>query len=176
MRNRSSLFLAMGLSLLASAAAAQPTLTRDCSGFWSRVTLALPVATRHVPNNDDFNNENFGLLADVAMNDQWSMVAGGFRNSYGRNTAVAGAAWHTLSTTVGALRVRSGGLLAIDLNGGYRRYNSADPLVAAFSVRLSSAEPDEGPLSRVGIQLTVIPPAPDNGSTAFNLAITYKLK
>jgi hypothetical protein len=140
------------------------------------VTLAVPVATRHTPNNRDFNNENWGLLADVALNERWSLVGGGFRNSYGRNTVLAGVAWQPLSARVGDARLRLGGMVGVDLNGGYRRFNSADPLIGAFNVRLTAAEPDARPLSRLGLLLTIIPPAPENGSTAFNLAVTYKLR
>lgn len=161
---------------LGGAACAQPASTSEPPDFWSRVTLAVPVATVHTPHNSDFNNENWGLLADVAINDRWSVVGGGFRNSYGRNTALAGVAWQPLSARVGAARLRFGGMVGADLNGGYKRFNSVDPLIAAFNVRLSAAEPDERPLSRLGLLLTVIPPAPRDGATAFNLAVTYKLR
>lgn len=163
-------------SSVGGVAAAQSITASEPPDFWSRVTLAVPVATVHTPHNSDFNNENWGLLADVALNDRWSLVGGGFRNSYGRNTALAGVAWQPLSAQVGAARLRFGGMVGADLNGGYKRFNSADPLIAAFNVRLTAAEPDGRALSRLGLLLTVIPPAPKNGATAFNLAVTYRLR
>lgn len=165
----------------AALAQAQPATAQDpppapASDFWSRVTLEAPVVTRHTPHDSAFNDDNWGLMVDVAVNDDWSVVGGGFRNSYNRNTAFVGLAWAPVSVRVADARLRFGAMAGVDLNGGYRPYNSADPLLGALNVRLSAAEPDRGRLlSRFGLLLTVIPPAPKNGSTAFNLAVTYRL-
>jgi hypothetical protein len=116
-------------------------------------------------------------LADVALNEDWSLVGGGYKNSFDRNTAIAGVSWEPLSVRVGKARLRGGGLAAIDLNGGYRGFNNVDPFLAALNVRLIAADQDAGGvLSRAGMLLTVIPAAEKDGSTAVNLALTYRLK
>lgn len=160
----------------ASAQAPEPA-AEPHGDFLSRVTLQVPVVTVHTPDDEAFNNENWGLLADVALNDHWSLVGGAFRNSYDRDTVLAGVSWQPLSVRVAEARLRFGGMLAVDLNGGYRPYNAADPLVAGFNARLSAADPDRGSAwRRLGLLLTVIPPAPENGSTAVNLSVTYRLR
>ena len=164
-------------ALWAGAASAQAAEGAREGGFWSRVTLEVPVATRHVPHDSWFNDQNWGLLVDVALNEDWSLVGGGYRNSFNRNTAIAGVSWEPLSARVGKARVRLGGMAAVDLHGGYRGYNSVDPFLAAANVRLSAADPDAGgPLSRAGMLLTVIPAAEKDGSSAINLALTYRLR
>jgi hypothetical protein len=158
-------------------AADQPPKGDFGGDFWSRVTLEVPVATRHMPHDSWFNDNNWGLLADVALNEDWSLVGGGYKNSFDRNTAIAGVSWEPLSVRVGKARLRGGGLAAIDLNGGYRGFNNVDPFLAALNVRLIAADQDAGGvLSRAGMLLTVIPAAEKDGSTAVNLALTYRLK
>jgi len=163
------------LTLWAGAASAQAG--EQARDFWSRVTLEVPVFTRHTPHDSWFNDNNFGLLADVAVNEDWSLVGGGYKNSFNRNTAVAGVSWQPASVRVGKARVRVGVLAAIDLNGGYKGYNSVDPFIGAFNVRLMAADQDAGgALSRMGALITVIPAAEKEGSAAINLALTYRLR
>jgi hypothetical protein len=169
-------YLFAAACLWAGAASAQDRDKAPERDFWSRVTLEAPVLTHHVTDDRLFNDKNWGLLADVAINDDWSLVGGAFRNSFDRNTVLAGVSWEPISVRVAQTRLRFGGMAAVDINGGYRPYNTADPLLGAFNARLSAADPDAGgALSRMGLLLTVIPPAPRNGSTAINLALTYRL-
>jgi hypothetical protein len=172
----------LGLAIFAAAAlwagtaSAQAAEGADEGDFWSRVTLEVPVATRHTPHDSWFNDHNWGLLVDVAVNEDWSLVGGAYRNSFNRDTAIAGVSWEPLSVRVGKTRLRLGGMAALDLNRGYRGYNSVDPFLAAVNVRLSAADPDAGgALSRAGMLLTVIPAAEKDGSSAINLALTYRL-
>jgi hypothetical protein len=177
MEMKAVLVLAAATLFWAGAASAEDRGEAPKSDFWSRVTLEAPVFTRHTPDDRFFNDNNWGLLVDVALNENWSLVGGGFRNSYDRNTAIAGVSWEPLSVRVADARLRFGGMAAVDLNGGYRPFNSADPLLAAFNVRLTAADQNSGrAFSRLGALVTVIPPAPKNGSTAINLALTYRLQ
>ena len=145
--------------------------------FLSRVTVEFPVLTRHTPHDSAFNDQNWGAFVDVAVTDTFSVVAGDFRNSYRRNTAFAALSWEPIHVRLANARLAFGAIAGADLNGGYRPFNSADPFLGAFNLRLTAAEPDSTrPLSRLGLLLTVIPPAPKNGSTAVNLALTYRLK
>lgn len=164
-------------SLAHGHAAAQTTGTAEQQSFWSRVTLEAPVFTRHTPHDSAFNDQNWGLLADVALTPHWSLVGGAFRNSYRRNTAIAAVSWEPVSVRIAQARLAAGALAAIDLNGGYRPYNTADPFLGAFNLRLTHADPDpERPLTRLGLLVTVIPPAPKHGATAVNVALTYRLQ
>src|SRR5437016_4391739 len=81
---------ALAASLWSAAAVAEPPQDGD---VWSRVTLAAPVFTRHVPHDAGFNDRNWGLFADVALTRRWSVLGGDFENSYRRNTAFLAASY-----------------------------------------------------------------------------------
>jgi len=171
--------LAVALTALwTGAAVAQDRAAPDAPRpFLSRVTVELPVLTRHTPHDSAFNDENWGAFVDVALTDTFSVVGGDFRNSYHRNTAFAAVSWEPIRVRVADARLAFGAIAGVDLNGGYRPFNSADPFLGAFNLRLTAAEPDPNrAFTRLGLLLTVIPPAPKNGSTAVNLALTYRLK
>lgn len=150
----------------------------DYSSFWSRVTLEAPVYTHHFPNDALFNDHNWGGFVDVAVTRQWSIVGGDFDNSYRRNTAFLAASYEPIEFTWSKMRLDIGGLAGVDLNGGYRHFNRLEPLLGAVNLRLSGHGLDPtryGPLARAGLLATIIPPDPHGGSTAVNLAVTYRL-
>src|SRR5438874_723516 len=59
--------------------------------FLSRITVEVPLYTRHIPTVAGFNDHNWGALVDVALSPDWSIILGDFTNSYYRNTVIAGA-------------------------------------------------------------------------------------
>jgi hypothetical protein len=155
-------------------AAAQAQTPDD---FWSRVTVEVPAYTHHVPHDELFNDHNWGGFVDVALTERWSLVGGDFKNSYNRNTAFAAVSWEPLVAVAGPLRFAGGGMVGVDLNRGYRGFNSVEPLLGAFNLRVSAADlHDPNPLKRFGLLFTVIPPAAKNGSTAVYVGVTYRLK
>jgi hypothetical protein len=160
---------------LAQQAAAAPTAAPD--SFWSRVTVEVPAYTHHIPHDELFNDHNWGAIVDVALNERWSVVGGDFKNSYRRNTAFAAVSWEPLVFTPGALRLAAGGMVGVDLNRGYRGFNTVEPLLGAFNLRVTAADlHDPDPLHRFGLLFTVIPPGVQHGSTAINVAVTYRLR
>ncbi|THD81958.1 MAG: hypothetical protein E7812_03895 [Phenylobacterium sp.] len=174
------LWIAASLAVLLAAPAAfaqeAPGPAPADPSFWSRVTVEVPAYTHHVPHDDEFNDRNTGLFVDYALTPSWSLVGGDFENSYRRNTAFAAVSWEPLTAHVAGLRLAAGGMVGLDLNGGYRGFNEAEPLLGAVNLRLTAANPDADALHRLGLLLTVIPAAPGGGgATAFNLAVTYRL-
>ena len=161
------------LSLPIHAQAEEPA--PDASSFRSRVTVDVPVYSRHEPHSERFNNHNGGAFVEIAINEHWSVATGDFINSYKRATIFAGAAWMPLNFSFYRVRVRAGGMLGLDVNGGYKRYNDVNPLLGAASLRFTGSGFENDFLNRVGIAIKVIPPAPDNGSTAINFALSYRL-
>jgi len=143
----------------------------------SRITIELPLLTRHVPNDSQFNDHNWGGFIDFALNDHFSLVGGDFINSFKRNTAFAGVSWEPVSFKFSGAKIAFGGMLGFDLNGGYRGFNAVDPLLGALNIRLSAADyrENKGFFHNFGLLATIIPPNPKAGSTAINLALTYHL-
>lgn len=166
------------LALCAGQARAEDAQARgQDDSFWSRVTVELPAYTHHIPHDAFFNDQNWGAFVDYRLTRQWSLVGGDFKNSYSRNTAFAAVAWTPIQVDVSAVRVGLGAIAGVDLNGGYRGFNQYEPLLGALTLRLSAAHPEPGNLlNRFGLLTTVIPPAAKNGSTAINVAVTYRLQ
>jgi hypothetical protein len=127
----------------------------------SRLTAEISVYTHHFPDQG-FNDHNPGLIMTYALNGRWSLAAGDIiKNSYSRNTAVAGVAYMPM-TLLGA---RIGGMAGFDLNRGYRGHDPVDPLIAA--VRMTREI-----FRDVGVAVIIIPPG-RGGSTAMNVGVTY---
>jgi len=145
------------------------------SSFLSRITVDVPVYSRHEPHSERFNNHNWGAFVEIAINEHWSLATGDFINSYKRATIFAGAAWMPVDFSFYSVRVRVGGMLGLDVNGGYRRYNEVNPLLGAASLRITGSGFENDFFNRLGIAVKVIPPAPKNGSTAINFALSYRL-
>ena len=144
----------------------------------SRTTIEVPLVTRHFPTRESFNDNNWGVFVDVALDRHWSVAAGHFRNSYGRNTLFAGVAYLPIQLELSHATIRAGGMLGFDLNGGYQPYNDLHPLLGAFSLKLTGArfeKPGNQLLNRLGLSIKAIPPDPGGGSTAVNLALTLRL-
>lgn len=145
--------------------------------FWSDLMLAAPVYTHHIPHDDQFNDHNWGLFAVYDLGPHWSLVGGDFENSYRKNTAFVGLGLTPVHLQVSNVKVGLGGFVGFDLNGGYRHFNDYDPLLGALTIRISGAAPPESPwhgFNHFGLLTTIIPPNPHGGSTAVNLAVTYR--
>ena len=146
--------------------------------FLSRITIELPLFTRHAPHDGWFNDHNQGALAEFALGPHFAITAGNFMNSYNRNTTIAGVSWLPLNFEFSHLRIDVGGIVAADLNGGYKRVNTMHPFLGAFEIKLMGGGFDDTrfeTLNRVGLGITIVPPSPKNGSTAINLGLRYRL-
>jgi hypothetical protein len=172
MQTRRLLACVLALALLCGPAAAGEN---GDQGFLSRITLAVPLFTRHMPNDKAFNDDNWGAFALFALDDDLFVTAGDFINSYKRNTAFAALTWLPLGFDAANVRFDFGGTLGVDLNGGYKRYSSFDPLIGALNIKIGARDIEPGLLNRLGLLVTVIPPADSHGSTAANLALTFRL-
>ena len=149
------------------------------TSFWSNLMLAAPVYTRHVPHDHDFNDHNWGLFAVYDLGPHWSLVGGDFNNSYRKNTAFVALGYTPIHLQVSNVQLGLGGIVGVDLTGGYRHYNQLDPLLGALTLRLSGKAPPDSPwraFNRFGLLTTVIPADPRGGSTAINLALTFRLQ
>jgi hypothetical protein len=148
------------------------------TSFLSRITIEVPLFTRHAPYDELFNDHNWSTVAEVALGRRTAFVTGDFINSYNRNTIFAGFSWLPINFEFSHAKIDAGGLIAADLNGGYRHFNKLDPLLGAFLINITGNRFDSGNfgfLNRVGMGITIIPPDPHGGSTAINFALRYKL-
>jgi len=168
---------ALGAAALAGSSAHAADTPFDY--FWSRVTLEVPVFTRHIPHRDDLNNGDWGAYVDVSVTRQWSIVGGDFINSFHRNTAFAAVSWTPVRFDVGKIRIAPDAIVGLDLNGGYKGDSQVDPLLAAVQIKVGAADLDNPKyafLERLGLALTFIPPSlQKGGAMPVNLAITYRL-
>jgi hypothetical protein len=171
---------AIALAALAAGRARADEAQPDAAGasFWSRVTLEVPFLTRHIPDTNGFDDDNWGGLVDVALTRHWSVVGGDYINSFRRNTAFAAVSYTPMSFDVGRLRIAPDVMLGLDLNGGYRGVSSVDPLLGAVQLKLTRAHPGNTRwtvLDRLGLAITLIPPSlKEKGSVPVNLALTYR--
>ena len=88
------------------------------------------------------------------------------------------SAYLPLNLSFSRINIDAGGMLGVDLNGGYKGYNSLDPALGALIIKFSGNyfdAPDYQFLNRAGLLLTVIPGVSGGTSTAFDLALTYRL-
>jgi hypothetical protein len=171
---KSGLVFALAALTTGSAIASEP-LPGDDSSIVPRVTIQLPVYTRHIPRNRDFNNQNWGAIIEYTPAEKWSFIGGYFKNSYDRDTVIAGVGWYPITLDASKVRFDVGGIAAIDLSGGYKGYHRGYPGLAALSLRVRSASAGESILDRVGLAVTAYPAVSGQGSTAVNLALTYRL-
>jgi hypothetical protein len=143
--------------------------------FLSRITLVAPVYTRHLPHDRGYNNHNWGGFAEFRLFDGVSLIGGEFKNSYNRDTVLAGITVLPVHFELSHLRIDLGGEIGADLNGGYRGYNKWDPLFGTLEARFSGANFEQAPfLNHVGFAISVIPPL-DGPVTAVNVAVTLRL-
>ena len=171
----------VGVAILAlagsRACAANSEPDRPFSSFWSRVTVELPVLTRHIPNND-FDDHNWGAFVDVAVTRNWSMVGGDYVNSFHRHTAFAGVAYTPVSFDLGKVKIAPNAMVGLDLNGGYKGHNSVDPLLGAFQLSLTGAHWENTRyriLDRLGLAISIAPGSTKgHGSVPVNLALVYR--
>jgi hypothetical protein len=157
---------------------AADTIASDDDDILSRITVAAPFFTRHFPHDEDFNDHNWGGFVFGQVVDQFYLTAGDFTNSYKRNTAFLGAAWLPLDLSLSHVDIDAGGMLGVDLNGGYKGYDTLDPAIGALIVKVNGHyfdDPAYDMLNRLGLLVTIIPGLTNNSSTAFDLALTYRL-
>jgi hypothetical protein len=170
---------ALGSLFVASAAGAEARLSDMDEPFLSRITIEVPVFTRHIPHDNGFNDHNWGAFVDIALNRKWSVVMGDYINSYKRSTIFAGMSYMPINLEFSKLRVAVGGMVAVDINGGYEHFNQVEPLLGALSIKVTGTHFEDtrfDVLNRVGIAVTIIPPKPHGGSTPVNFALTYRLQ
>ena len=181
-KSRSRLCCAAGLAILilgpSSAIAGAAESQREYPSFLSRFTIEVPLFTRHTPHDEWFNDHNQGALVEFALGRHMYLSAGNFMNSYKRNTTFAGFSWLPINVEFSHLKIDMGGMIAADLNGGYKGFNDLHPLLGAFVIKLAGNR-FEGTrfetLNRMGLGITIIPPNPKHGSTAINLSLRYRL-
>jgi len=173
--------LALMFVAIPGAAAQDAPPAQTTSGdddLFSRITVAVPFLTHHFPHDEDFNDNNWGGYIFGQVIGQFYLAAGDFTNSYKRNTAFVGAAWLPLDLNFSRIDIDAGGMVGVDLNGGYKGYNTLDPAIGALIVKLNghyTDDPDYQFVNRAGLLVTIIPGVGDNTSTAINLALTYRL-
>lgn len=175
---------ALACALMAAALTGGPAWADDAQpdaadpSFWSRLTLAIPVYTRHFPDQGDFDDHNWGAFANLALTRHWSIVGGDYINSFRRNTAFAGASFTPVSFDLGKLRVTPGVMGGVDLNGGYRGHNPVEPLLGALELDVTGHGMEQTSyriLDRVGLALTLFPGGfNQRGAIPVNLALTYR--
>lgn len=174
---RATSTIALTVLLTTGAMAGEETPPEANSSFLSRVTIVVPVFTRHIPHDKWFNDHNWGAFVDVALNRQLSVVMGDFINSYKRNTLFAGISYMPINLEFSKVKIDLGGMLALDINGGYRPFNDLNPLLGVFSIKVTGTHFEDTKfaiLNRLGIAITIFPNT-SGGSTALNFALTYKL-
>lgn len=161
-------------SLFATGAAAQDDTD---SLFVPRLTIEAPLATRHVPHDEGFDDHNWGAFIDVDAVKHFGVIGGYFINSYRRETAFAGIAYTPFYIKLTHAEIDAFAAIAADLNGGYKWYNRLDPLLGAVSVRVTATNFDYTPLqllNNLGVAVTFMPPV-SCPVTAINLSVTYTL-
>jgi hypothetical protein len=169
----------VAVSLYSSGAAAENGQSSDTDeSFLSRFTVDVPFYTRHVPDDAAFNDHNWGAWVEFSLEKQWSLVGGYFINSYYRNTAVLGIEWLPINLEFSKVKIDMGGIVGMDLNGGYYGFNCVEPLLGAFSVKIGGTNFQDAQyvfLNRLGIAITLIPPAGSGGNAPINLSLAYRL-
>lgn len=142
----------------------------------SRISIEVPLFTRHFPHDEWFNDHNWGASIEVALGYHMALVAGDFICSYNRNTLFSGFSWLPINFEFSHVKIDAGGLIGADLNGGYRGHNELEPFLGAFVIKVMGnnfEDKEFGILNRLGVGITIIPPNPRGGSTAVNLALRY---
>jgi len=169
--------LAIAILASSSAMAGEAELQGSYPSFLSRVTIEVPLFTLHTPHDEWFNDNNRGALAEIALGRHMAISAGSFMNSYKRNTTFAGFSWLPINFEFSHVTIDMGGMIAADLNGGYKGFNGMDPFLGAVLIKFGSHfdDPRFETLNRMGVGITVIPANPNGGSTAINLSLRYRL-
>ena len=138
----------------------------------SRITVEVPLYTRHVPGDAGFNDHNWGVLVEARLDSNWSVIVGEFRNSYYRDTAIAASRYSFFVWDYSNVSVDTGAILGFDLNGGYRDHNGVEPLLGALSIKVTGKRFSEYKLlNGTGVVLTVLP----GKIVVANLALAFRL-
>ena len=176
---RSRLCCAAGLAIVilgSSRAIAGEAESKDpYPSFLSRISIEVPLFTRHFPHDQLFNDHNWGASVEVALGYNLAVVAGDYICSYNRNTLFAAVSWLPIQFEFSHVKIGAGGLIGADLNGGYRHHNEMEPFLGAFVIKVMGNNFENKILNRLGVGITVIPPNPHGGSTAVNVALRYTL-
>ena len=165
--------LAAGQARAGDSQAGQPD-----ESFWSRVTLVVPVYTHHFPNSGQFDDQNWGAFANVAITQHWSVVGGDYINSFRRNTVFAGASFTPVGFDLGKVRLTPGVMAGVDLNGGYHGHNPLEPLLGALELNVTGEHLEQTRyriLDRMGLAIILMPGGfNQRGAVPVNLALTYR--
>ena len=137
--------------------------------------LTLPSTSVHINaagNVDNrFNAKNSGIGIEVPISPTQTVVAGAYLNSYSRNTVYAGMAYTPLQTSIGPVKLSAGAIAGVAT--GYSDYTrmSIGGVSPVLALHFSAA------MAGVGLNMTVLPPAPGpTGVTALALAAKFELK
>jgi hypothetical protein len=123
-----------------------------------RITIQVPLYSRHIPQDAGFNDHNLGVLVEASLDTDWSIIVGEFRNSYYRDTAIAASRYSLFAWDYSSIRVDTGVMLGFDLNGGYQGHNGVDPLLGALSIKITGNRYSEHELlNRTGVAFTILP-------------------
>jgi len=146
--------------------------------FLSRITIETSLFTHHTRHDAFYNDSNWSGVAEIALGRHMAISAGSFMNSYKRNTTFTGFSWLPIDFEFSHLKIEMGGMIAADLNGGYRGFNGMDPFLGAVLIKVMGNRFDDPrfeTLNRLGVGITLIPANPKGGSTAINLSLRYRL-
>ena len=138
----------------------------------SRITIQVPLYTRHIPQDAGLNDHNWGVLVEARLDPDWSIIVGEFRNSYYRDTVIAASRYSLFAWDYSSIRVDTGAILGFDLNGGYQGYNGVDPLLGALSIKITGNRFSEyGLLNGTGVAFTILP----GKIVVANVALSFRL-
>jgi|GEM_PF-2059901 hypothetical protein len=155
-----------------SAGAEEVTPPDGGDSLLSRITIQVPLYTRHFPQDAGFNDHNWGLLVEARVDPDWSIIVGEFRNSYYRDTAIAASRYSFFSRDYSSIRVDTGIVLSFDLNGGYQGHNGVDPLLGALSIKITGNRFSEYDLlNGTGVAFTILP----GKIVMANVALAFRL-
>jgi hypothetical protein len=159
-------------AFVADAAGREMSSPQTDESLLSRFTIEVPLFTRHVLQDEGFNDHNWGALVEMALSPRWSVVVGDFRNSYYRDTEIAAFRYSFYIWQFSVVKIDTGFMLGFDLNGGYKDHSDVDPLLGALSIKISGDHFSEWELlDKTGIAFTVIP----GRTTAINVGLTLGL-
>ena len=152
------------LIALAAPAAVQATPASNLE----RVTLTSGFWSYHTSNRSRYNEDNPGIGVEAAVNTNWTIAAGNYRNSVERASTYLQAMWtpDVARTQLGAVRLSAG--VAMGLVTGYPELRNGD----AFPTLLPVASMSVGP---VGLNLTYIPSVAGRADGAIALQFKYQL-
>ena len=166
----------VGAALLAafnsSAGAEEAAPPDEGHSLLSRISIQVPLYTQHFTQDAGFNNDNWGLLVEARLNQDWSVIVGEYKNSYFRDTVIAASRYSLFAWDYSKVRIDTGVLLGFDLNGGYEGHNGVEPLLGALSIKVTGNRfSDYELLNGTGVAFTILP----GRIVVTNVALVFRL-